>query len=118
MLILGCVVESAFAKIFLKTGMASVSIRRAFGLPETFTTVYLIATNPRIFGGVMVYLLSAVLWLLVLAKLDVSYAYPLVGSGFIFTLGFGWWLLQETVDFDRMAGTLFVACGVYPVDRS
>jgi len=118
MLILGCVVESAFAQIFLKTGMASGSIRRALGLPETFTTVHLIATNPRVFGEFMVYLLSAVLWLLVLAKLDVSYAYPLAGSGFIFTLRFGWCLLQETVDFDRMAGTLFVASGVYPVDRS
>jgi multidrug transporter EmrE-like cation transporter len=118
MLILGSVALSAFAQIFLKTGMSSESIQRALDQSVTFSTVHVIATNPWVIGGLVLYFLSAALWLLVLAKFDVSYAYPFVGLGFIFTLVLGWWLLQEPVDFGRMVGTLFVAVGVYLVGRS
>jgi len=118
MLIFGSVALSAFAQILLKTGMSSESIQRALGQLESFSTVHVIATNPWVIGGLILYFLSAALWLLVLAKYDVSYAYPFVGLGFIFTLGLGWWLLQEPVDFGRMVGTLFVAVGVYLVGRS
>ena len=118
LLILSSVSLSAIAQLLLKTGMSSHSIQRALSQSETFSTVHVIATNPWVISGLFLYFLSAVVWLLVLAKFDVSYAYPFVGLGFIFTLGLGWWLLQEPVDASRMLGTLFVAIGVFLVGRS
>ena len=56
--------------------------------------------------------------ILVLAKVDVSLAYPFVGVGFIVTMVLGWLLLQEPVGLTRITGTLLVAIGAYLVAQS
>ena len=56
--------------------------------------------------------LSAVAWLWVLSRLDVSLAYPLVSLGFVFTfaLGIGW--LGEPFSWQRLAGCGLIVAGV------
>ena len=72
-------------------------------------------SNPWVLGGLFMYGLSAALWLLVLARTDVSVAYPFVGLGFILTLAAGAFLLGEQVTMVRVLGTVLVAAGVIMV---
>jgi len=58
-----------------------------------------------------------VFWLGVLAKIDVSIAYPFVGLGFILTALFGVFLLGEAFTVIRFVGTCLVVLGIILVTQ-
>jgi len=108
---------SAFAQIALKHGMSSAQAQRAVASSEV-SGLAAIATNPYIVLGFALYGLGAILWLGVLAKIDVGQAYPFVGLGFVLTMGFGILFLGEAFSLMRAAGTLLVIGGVVLVAHS
>ncbi len=116
-LILVSVTMSAVAQIALKHGMSSPAVQA--GLGSGFERlVPLVATNPFVWLGLALYGAGALLWLGVLAKIDVSQAYPFVGLGFLLTMAFGASLLGESVSTVRLIGTLLVVTGVILVSRA
>lgn len=117
-LILGSVALSAIAQLFLKLGMSSVVVQQALGQGHPLQAVWAVASNFQVVVGLSLYALGAVLWLLVLARVDLSFAYPFVGIGFIFTMVLGWWVLGESLGSARLAGTLLVVVGVWLVSSS
>lgn len=112
LLIILSIVLSATAQIVLKTGMSNPIIGSAINRGAILEIMLLIAGNPWVIGGLSLYFIGAVVWLFVLAKVDVSMAYPFVGLGFILTMLFGRFLLAESVGLIRIVGTLLVAIGV------
>ena len=74
-------------------------------------------SNGFIIAGFMLYGLGAVAWLAVLARWDVSKAYPLVGLGFVFTAAIGW-TIGEHVGLGRALGIALICLGVILVGRS
>ncbi len=76
------------------------------------------ALNPTIIMGLALYGLSVGLWLIVLAKSDVSYAYPFVGLGFVFTALYAATMLHEPMGFSRVGGIVLIVLGVWFVSRS
>ncbi len=115
-LILVSVMMSAAAQIALKHGMSSPAVQAglAAGLSQALPSV---ASNPFVVLGFSLYGLGAILWLGVLARIDVSQAYPFVGLGFLLTMAFGVLLLGETLTPLRLFGTCLVALGVLLVAR-
>lgn len=73
--------------------------------------------QPMVLLGLCLYALSAVVWLSVLAKWDVSKAYPMVGFGFAVSVGVGA-ALGEPVTAARWAGVALICGGVLLVGRS
>jgi len=119
LLIFASVALSAFAQIALKFGVSSPVVQDSFAQGSGSGAALVAAlTSPKVLAGLGLYGLGALLWLLVLAKLDVSVAYPFVGLGFILTMIFSIILLGEPVRVMRIAGTLFVVLGVILVARS
>jgi drug/metabolite transporter (DMT)-like permease len=116
-LILISVTMSAVAQIALKHGMSSPLVQASLnsGLERVAP---LIAANPFIWAGLALYGAGALLWLGVLAQIEVSQAYPFVGLGFLLTMVFGVILLGESVSAIRLIGTLLVVAGVVLVSRS
>jgi len=74
-------------------------------------------TNGRLWLGLLMYGLSAIVWLKVLSQWEVSKAYPLVGAGFALTIAVGW-ALGEQVSWQRAGGVALICAGVYVVSRS
>jgi drug/metabolite transporter (DMT)-like permease len=109
-----CSVAAQFA---LKAGMSSPQTKIALNQPFGFDTVISLIFNRHLILGFALYGLGAVVWLLVLAKWDVSKAYPLVGLGFIVTLLVGF-CLGEQVSWERTFGTFLICIGLYFVVRS
>jgi multidrug transporter EmrE-like cation transporter len=66
----------------------------------------------------LIYFLSAGVWLFVLARVDVSLAYPFVGLGFILTMLLGWLIRGEILSVNRVAGTALIVMGVVLLARS
>jgi len=116
-LILISVAMSAVAQIALKHGMSSPVVQASLnsGIERVAP---LIATNPFIWAGLALYGAGALLWLGVLAQIDVSQAYPFVGLGFLLTMVLGIILLGESVSAMRLIGTLLVVAGVVLVSRT
>ena len=78
---------------------------------------WLVASNPWVVLGLALYFLSAIVWLLVLSRVDVSFAYPFVGIGFILTMLMGWLALGDLMSPSRVVGTLLIAAGVVLIAR-
>jgi len=105
-LALFCVLLSSAAQIAMKRGMGAPA---AADVGSTYAQAL---TSPLVWLGLMLYGASAVLWLWVLSRLDVSVAYPLVSLGFVVTLALGVLWLGEPFSWVRVAGCTLIVVGV------
>jgi len=111
MLAFFCVCLTAAAQVLLKMGMSSPAIQRA--MANGMRSVYWLAlTNPAILGGMLCFGASAGLWLLVLGKLEVSLAYPLVSLGVVLTTLAGIFILGESAGIYKVLGVAMIVGGV------
>ncbi|MBA3588010.1 hypothetical protein [Methylibium sp.] len=116
-LIIGSVAMSAFAQILLKTGMSNAQIGATLASRRWGELALQVGTNQWVVLGLLLYFLSAVVWLGVLARVEVSFAYPFVGIGFVFTMLLGWLVMGDALNVQRVAGTLLIAGGVVMIAR-
>ena len=112
LLILANVAMTSFAQIILKHGMSSPEVARLLAGGVRLSGVAGVLLHPWVALGLVLYFAAAVVWLLVLSRVDVSLAYPFVGLGFVVTMFLAWAILGEAVTPMRAAGTLLIAAGV------
>ena len=117
-LILLSVTLSAIAQISLKIGMSSPPVATALAQGEAGRIALSVVATPHILTGLACYGLGMVVWLAVLAKVDVTIAYPFVGLGFLVTLALGVLLLGESMSATRLIGTVLVVLGVMLTPQS
>jgi multidrug transporter EmrE-like cation transporter len=103
---------SAFAQISLRCGMSNHRVQGALDSTSLSQIAWTVGTNVWVLSGIVQYVISMAVWLLVLARVEVSQAYPFVGAGFLITLAFGYFFLGESVNLYRIAGTILVAAGI------
>ncbi|CAE6957197.1 Multidrug Resistance protein (plasmid) [Vibrio sp. B1REV9] len=115
-LILVSVSFSVLAQILLKHGMSNPAVQASFssGIVSGVTSIL---TNIFVLCGLFSYVSSAAIWLGVLAKVDVSKAYPFVGLGFIGTMLFAYWFLNEPLTIHKATGTLLILIGVFLISK-
>lgn len=108
---------SAIAQISLKHGMSNPKVTHLLDSGATGEVLGAILKSPYVVGGLALYGIGAVVWLFVLARLDVTTAYPFVGLGFILTMILGTLFLGEALTPSKVVGTLLVTAGVIFVAR-
>jgi drug/metabolite transporter (DMT)-like permease len=118
LLILTSVSLTSFAQIVLKAGMSDTTVLNALDAGMGWPAVWSIATQPLVVGGLLLYFGAAFVWLLVLARVQVSLAYPFVGLGFVLTMLLGWAIHGDSLSVARVAGTLIISLGVVILARS
>ena len=116
-LILLGVLLNAMAQLCLKQGMRQVG-HFAFSLENLLPIGFKVALNPFVFMGLMCYVISVVVWLMALSRVEVSYAYPLLSVGYVVTAFAGQLFFGEALGPMRWAGILVICLGVYLVTRS
>ncbi|HBF43699.1 MAG TPA: 4-amino-4-deoxy-L-arabinose transferase [Desulfobacteraceae bacterium] len=116
-LILTGVFLNAMAQICIKYGMRAVG-PFDFTLKNIVPVGLKVAINTYVLSGMACYAVSIVVWLMVLSRVDVSYAYPLLSVGYIVTAVAGRMFFGEVLGFDRSAGILVICLGVYLITRS
>lgn len=112
LLILCSVLLSSIAQIVLKTGMSNPSVLSTVQAGPSLDMLTAICTNLFVIGGLTLYFASAAVWLLVLARVDVSFAYPFVGLGFVVTMLLAFFINGEVLSTAKVVGTLCIALGV------
>ena len=114
---IGCVLLSVTAQFLIKAGMSSAAVKTALAQPAGLHTAGAVMLSPSIVIGFLFYTLGAVLWLAVLARWDVSKAYPLEGLGFALALLVGF-AIGEEVTVMRAVGVLLICAGVFVVSAN
>jgi len=110
-LILTCVIIGVFGQLFMKRGMNSIG---NIDLKELFSPrIFSIVFQRYVFLGITLYILASIIWLAVLSKAELSFAYPLIGIGYIFTSILAWLFFGEKLTLIRVLGILLICSGVY-----
>ncbi len=109
------ILASAAAQLLLKTGV-SLS-------PVAFHPSLALTDYPGlwwILGGLVAYGVSLVTWLNVLARIPLSFAYPMLGISYVLVYvgAVASPLLSEALTPMRAAGVLLVACGAAVVSAT
>ena len=116
-LILLGVLLNAAAQLFLKEGMRRIG-HFDFVWSNLVPITLQVAGNIFILGGLLCYVISVAVWLLVLSRVEVSYAYPLLSVGYIVNAVAGYYLFQENLSVTRISGIAIICVGVYFVTKS
>lgn len=112
-LVLSSVAFGAVGQLVLKAGMNSLG-----GVQFSVETLVRMATNPLLLVGIGIFIVSTLLWLLALAKADLSFAYPFLSLTYMAVLVGGALLFHEQVTLMRVLGFAVIVTGVWIVARS
>ncbi|MBA7669058.1 4-amino-4-deoxy-L-arabinose-phosphoundecaprenol flippase subunit ArnE [subsurface metagenome] len=107
-------------QLLLKKGMWTVGIVY-FHFSHLWSTFLKVFSNWYVIFGFVFFVLSALLWLAVLSRLDISKAYPMVAAGYILVLLASRWgiiVTREPVSPIRWIGALVICFGVYLISRT
>jgi multidrug transporter EmrE-like cation transporter len=116
-LILTGVLLNAAAQLLLKAGTNAVG-HFEFSRDNILPVGWQLATEPHIFGGLTCYVISVVVWIMALSRVEVSIAYPMLSIGYVVNALAAWWLFGEAVSLSRLLGIGVIIIGVYIVARS
>jgi multidrug transporter EmrE-like cation transporter len=117
LLALTSIILSVTAQFALKAGMTEIKATGPESGRNGIQMLLPFVTNKFLITGFIMYGLGAIVWLGVLAKWDVSKAYPLVGLGFLLSALVGL-ALGESVTVIRGLGVLMIISGVLLVGVS
>jgi multidrug transporter EmrE-like cation transporter len=115
-LILLGVFLNAFAQLLLKEGMSRIGYF-AFSFSNLVPISLQIGTNPFIVLGLLCYVVSVIVWLLVLSRVPVSYAYPMLSIGYIVNALAAHYWFQEELNLTKITGIFVIMGGVYLISR-
>jgi multidrug transporter EmrE-like cation transporter len=112
--LVGSILLSASAQLLLKLGMSAPAVQRALQDPASgpVQTAAAILFSPLILAGLAAFGASAGTWLLVLARVELSTAYPFVALGIVLTAVAGVFLLGESMGPGKLAGVSLIVLGV------
>ena len=117
LLLLLAISLSVTGEFLLKAGMNQVGVLSL--TPKDFVSGLLRAfSNPRILAGFVLIFAGSLIWLAVLSRVDLSWAYPMLSLGYLFVVLTSWFFLGEAFSLLRVMGTIFVCLGVFFIFRS
>lgn len=118
-MILLSVALAAVAQLTLKAGMNHVNDDLA---PATFSlsgrSLRVLVGQPFVWGGLFLFGVSALVWLVVLSRASLSFAYPFAALTYVSILLFDHFVLNEQVPALRWAGVACIALGIFLISRT
>ena len=90
----------------------------ALSLADPLKVVFLVMKSPPILIGFLMYAVGALAWVVVLSRLDLSYAYPFVALNFVLIAIVSRVVFSETIPVLRWLGLVFICVGIFLVARS
>ena len=86
------VLLTVIGQILFKHGMNTVGrINNVRDALEKLTQAFL---NPYVLSGIAIYGFTTLVWLVILSRVKLSIAYPMLSSGYVLSILFSWMLFQ------------------------
>ncbi len=109
---------AVIGQLLLKTGMNQVGRIGVGSFDNVGGLVVRVGTNPYVLTGMVMYIVSSALWLIVLSREELSFVYPLIGTSYLLVVLFAKLYFHEPVSWVRWAGVSLISLGVIFVTRS
>ena len=118
-LILISVFLGSIGQVLIKIGADKINKAGSFfsSVQSIFTDIFNLVKVPELVFGVIFFGASFLLWVKVLTKSELSYAYPMVSLGYIIVALFSFFLFKETITFNKIAGILLIISGAIFINR-
>ncbi len=109
-LVFSAIILNVCGHLFLKAGMNKVG---AISLDQLLLSFGKIFSTPFVILGLLSYVSSVAMYMVVLSKIDISYAYPLMmGVGYVLIVLFSWQMFGEPFSTFKWIGIVFILIGV------
>ena len=116
-LILFTVLTHAAAQLMLKRGMTGVGSLNIAG-DGLVATVFRVVFNPFVFAGLCTFVVSMASHLVVLSKVQISYAYPFLSLAYVVVAAYAYFAFHEDLSPSRIAGIGFIVIGTIFIAQS
>ncbi len=116
-LILVSVSLAALAQLTLKHGVKQATVHSG-ALQLTSSSFKDVIATPAVWGGLFLFGLSAVVWLAVLSRTSLSFAYPFVSITYVLILLADRFVLHETIPSLRWLGVGCIMIGIVLVAQT
>ena len=110
--ILGSVMFGVVGQLCLKTGVS------AGATVDGLAFFHRVLTAPMVWLGLSAYAASSLIWLFVLSRVALSYAYPMVALGYVFVVLASAVILHEHIPLTRWMALLIICGGVALLSQS
>jgi multidrug transporter EmrE-like cation transporter len=117
-LILVSVGLAAAAQLTLKAGVNHVTDTNGGALELNGASLKALLSSPTVWGGLVLFGLSAVVWLFALSRVSLSFAYPFAALGYVVIVLFSLLVLHEDVPPLRWAGVGMIVIGIVLVAQT
>lgn len=117
-LVLTSVCLATAGQLMLKTGMARVGYVGTARLSKPIPLLMDVVKTWQVVVGLILFVLSAVSWLIVISRIPLSLAYPFVGITYVMLALFGKFVLHEHVPNLRWLGVVLIVAGIILVGRT
>jgi len=115
LLLSSVIVLNVLGHVFLKAGMNKIGGISPVQLLSNFTKVF---STPFVILGLFCYVFSVGMYMVVLSKTHLSYAYPLLTSlAYIFIILVSWQIFKEPFSTLKWLGILLIFVGVILIGR-
>jgi len=111
------VLLNAAAQLFLKAGVGSVGVI-ALDMNSVLLAGSRLGLHPFILGGLTCYVVSVVVWILALSRVDVSVAYPMLSLGYVVNAFAAFILFGEELTPTKLIGIGIICLGVFVLARN
>ncbi|HEX2090320.1 MAG TPA: glycosyltransferase [Actinomycetota bacterium] len=119
-LILISVALAALAQLTLKHGMNQVTQQGEIplSLRDPVGLVKRVVLNASVWAGLLTFVLSASVWLIVLSRTSLSFAYPFASLTYVLILLFDRLVLKEPISALRYGGVALIIAGLLLISRT
>jgi len=105
-------------QLFLKSAIDSLNFSLSFNIIKIFKFVFQLLIKPRLWLGFVFSVISLCIWLIVLSKADLNFAFSVDSMHYIFIALASGFILKEKVNSLRWLGTGLIVAGIVLVSLS
>lgn len=111
------VAANALAQIVIKHGLNRLG-ELNWSAATAISTMFQVFTNGWVMSGIIACVISLAAWVVALSKLELSVAYPMVSVSYILTAIAGYYIFNESLSPERLAGILLITTGAFLLGRT
>ena len=104
---------TVIGQILLKQGVTKVG--EIDNLKVFLSKFTQIIWNPYVIGGISIYGFTTFVWLVILSRVKLSIAYPMLSLGYVIAIPFSRIFFKESIPVVRIIGAIIICIGVYLV---
>ena len=115
-LVLFSVTLGALGQLCMKQGMSEIGVVTLW-LSEVLPILGRLLQGAFVPLGILLYAVSMISWLVVLSRVELSYAYPMISLGYVAVVLLSYLVLHEPLSAAKLVGVGVICIGVLILSR-